>query len=243
MSDLFRFLIKLNQLFINEETDVRLTNGPMQIDPTDLEGDFDLVVNAGMGAGAKQQNVQNMQILQGLMTQLYQLGFVGPEQAYNFAKRYIEEIGFKNVDDFVMNPQEVQAKQAQQQPQDSMSESMRAAVTDAPWQVQMQWWAKQGFQVTPDMFTEKVATDALKTAVDAHAKADATRGSMNGAGAGIGAQTAGTGRSAGAKMSGIPQTNTGRYQSGNTQQAGTANTSNSIAGQSSGLPSGGYWMQ
>ena len=48
------------------------------------------------------------------MTQLYQLGFVGPEQAYNFAKRYIEEIGFKNVDDFVMNPQEVQAKQAHQ---------------------------------------------------------------------------------------------------------------------------------
>ena len=143
-----------------------------------------------------------------------------------------------------MNPQQAQQQKSQnEQKQDSMSESMRAAITDAPWQVQMQWWAKQGFQVTPDMFTEKVATDALKTAVDAHAKADATRGSMNGAGAGIGAQTAGAGRSAGAKMSGIPQTDTGRYQGGNTQQAGTANTSNSTAGQSSGLPSGGNWMQ
>ena len=240
MSDLFRFLIKLNQLFINEETVVRLTNGPMQIDPTDLDGEFDLVVNAGMGAGAKQQNVQNMQILQGLMTQMYQLGFVGPEQAYNFAKRYIEEIGFKNTDDYLMNPQQAQQQKSQnEQKQDSMSESMRAAITDAPWQVQMQWWAKQGFQVTPDMFTEKVASDALRTAVDAHAKADATRGSMNGAGAGIGAQTAGAGRPIGKEMSGIPQTDTGRYQSGNTQQAGTSGTSHSTAGQSSGLP-GGY---
>jgi hypothetical protein len=154
MSDLFRFLIKLNQLFINEETVVRLTNGPMQIDPTDLEGEFDMVVNAGMGAGAKQQNVQNMQILQGLMTQMYQLGFVGPEQAYNFAKRYIEEIGFKNTDDYLMNPQQAQQQKSQnEQKQDSMSESMRAAITDAPWQVQMQWWAKQGFQVTSDINT------------------------------------------------------------------------------------------
>jgi len=240
MSDLFRFLIKLNHLFINEETVVRLTNGPMQIDPTDLDGEFDLVVNAGMGAGAKQQNIQNMQILQGLMTQMYQLGFVGPEQAYNFAKRYIEEIGFKNTDDYLMNPQQAQQQKSQnEQKQDSMSESMRAAITDAPWQVQMQWWAKQGFQVTPDMFTEKVASDALRTAVDAHAKADATRGSMNGAGAGIGAQTAGAGRPIGKEMSGIPQTDTGRYQSGNTQQAGTSGTSHSTAGQSSGLP-GGY---
>lgn len=241
MSDLFRFLIKMNQLFINEETIIRLTNGPMQIDPTDLEGEFDLVVNAGMGAGAKQQNIQNMQILQGLMTQLYQLGFVGPEQAYNFAKRYIEEIGFKNVDDFVMNPQEVQAKQAQQQPQDSMSESMRAAVTDAPWQVQMQWWAKQGFQVTPEMFTEQAVQKSLETAVDAHAKADATRGNMNGP-AGITSQAAGAGREHGTGVPRVSQAEAGQNPAGNAPTDGTANYGSGIAGQSDGLQGGGAGM-
>lgn len=41
--------------------------------------------------------------------------------------------------------------------------------------------AEAGYQVSPEMFTEQTATDALKTAVDAHAKADATRGgSVNG---------------------------------------------------------------
>nr|WP_231037532.1 terminase small subunit [Pectinatus frisingensis] len=62
--DMFRYLIKMNQLFINEPTVIRLTSGPITIDPTDLDGEFDLVVNAGMGAGAKQTNLQNLQMLQ-----------------------------------------------------------------------------------------------------------------------------------------------------------------------------------
>lgn len=245
MSDLFRFLIKMNQLFINEETIIRLTNGPMKIDPTDLDGDFDLVVNAGMGAGAKQTNIQNMQALQELMTQLYQLGFVGPEQVYNFAKRYIEEIGFKNVDDFVMSPQDAQqAQAAKAQPQDTMSESMRAAVTDAPWQVQMQWWAKQGFQVDEDMFTEQAAQRALATAVDAHAKADATRGGgMNGAGPRAAAQTAGAGRPAGSGMSGLPQADAREHPEMPAGPVDGGYSSGALAGSSAGLPSAGNGMQ
>jgi hypothetical protein len=233
---LYRFLIKLNQLFINEETVVRLTNGPMQIDPTDLEGEFDLVVNAGMGAGAKQTNLQNLQLIQQIVTQLAGVGMAGPEQFYNLAKRMIEEVGFKNTDDFVLSPDKIPPKP---QTEDKVSESVRSDIDSAPWQIKAQYWQKQGYQVTPDMFTEQAATDALKTAVDAHAKADAARGNMNGTGAGIKIPPAGAGRNTGAGVSGLSQADTGRYQSGNTQQAGTSGTSHSTAGQSSGLP-GGY---
>ncbi|MGL6014467.1 MAG: portal protein, partial [Selenomonadaceae bacterium] len=176
MSDLFKFLIKLNQMFIDEETVIRLTNGPMTIAPDDLTGEFDLIVNAGMGSGAKQVNLQNLQMLQGIITQLAQVGMAGPEQFYNCAKRTIEEIGYKNVDDFVVAPDKMQ----QQAPkEDPVSESMRIDLDNAPWQIKMQYYAKQGFQVSQDMFTEQVTTDVLKTAADAHAKAEATRGNMN----------------------------------------------------------------
>lgn len=73
----------------------------MQIDPTDLDGNFDLIVNAGMGAGAKQTNLQNLQLIQQIVTQIAGIGMAGPEQFYNLAKRMIEEVGFKNTDDFV----------------------------------------------------------------------------------------------------------------------------------------------
>lgn len=180
LRDMFRFLIKMNQLFINQEMVIRLTNGPMQISPDDLEGRFDLEVNAGMGAGAKEQNLQNLNMLQGLMTQLYQIGMVGPNEIYNFSKKYIEEIGYKSIDDFVMTPDKaMQMQQAQQAGEnETTSESLRAAITDAPWQIQMQWWQKQGYQATPDMFTEQAQQRALASAVDAHAKADASRESI-----------------------------------------------------------------
>lgn len=179
LRDMFRFLIKMNQLFINQDMVIRLTNGPMQISPDDLEGRFDLEVNAGMGAGAKEQNLQNLNMLQGLMTQLYQIGMVGPNEIYNFAKKYIEEIGYKSVDDFIMTPDKaMQMQQDQPGEKETTSESLRAAITDAPWQIQMQWWQKQGFQVTPDMFTEQAQQKAVAAAVDANVKADASRESI-----------------------------------------------------------------
>lgn len=179
LRDMFRFLIKMNQLFINQDMVIRLTNGPMQISPDDLEGRFDLEVNAGMGAGAKEQNLQNLNMLQGLMTQLYQIGMVGPNEIYNFAKKYIEEIGYKSVDDFIMTPDKaMQMQQDQPGEKETTSESLRAAITDAPWQIQMQWWQKQGFQVTPDMFTEQAQQKAMASAVDANVKADASRESI-----------------------------------------------------------------
>lgn len=200
LRELFKFLIKMNQLFINQETVIRLTNGPMVIKPDDLEGDFDLIVNAGMGAGQKQQNVQNMQVLQGLMTQLAQIGMVGNEEIYNFSKKYIEELGFKNVDDFVMPPdkaaqyQQMMAQQQQASQQAQESESVRAAITDAPWEVQMQFWQKKGFEATPDMFTNQAMQRVLETATQEEAKSDVHRGERLEQGFAGGASAAGGAR-------------------------------------------------
>lgn len=176
MTELFRFLIKLNQLFVNQALVIRLTNGPMQIDPSDLDGSFDLLVNAGMGAGAKQTNLQNLQLVRELSTQLAEVGLSGPQQWYNLAKRIIEEVGFKNVDDFIVDPSQMPQQGEQDSGAEDNKTTIRSAITDAPWQVQMQFWQKLGFEVTPDMFTEQAAQKVLSGAADAQAKADAGRG-------------------------------------------------------------------
>ena len=235
ISDLYRFLIKLNQLFINEATVIRLTNGPMKIDPTDMDGNFDLVVNAGMGAGAKQTNLQNLQLIQQIVTQLAGVGMAGPEQFYNLAKRMIEEVGFKNTDDFVLSPDKIPPKP---QTEDKVSESVRSDIDSAPWQIKAQYWQKQGYQVTPDMFTEQAATDALKTAVDAHAKADAARGNMNGTGAGNKVPPASAGRNTGAGVPNVSQADTSGDAGYGSQQDGAGSPGPQFAGPSTGLQSG-----
>ena len=172
MSDLFRFLIELNQKFIDQETVIRLTNGPMTISPDDLDGEFDLVVNTGMGAGAKETNLQNLQMLQGIITQLAQVGMAGNQQFYNVAKRMIEEIGYKNVDDFVIAPDKMQ--QAPQQQDDKVSESIQARISEAPIEIQAQYWQKLGYQATPEMFVQNMVAKTAMGAVDSHIK-----GAMN----------------------------------------------------------------
>ena len=183
--DLFRFLVKMNQLFISEETVIRLTNGPMQIAPDDLDGEFDLAVNAAMGTSTKQQNIQNLQMIEAMVEKLAQVGLAGPQQFYNMFSKIVEELGYKNADNFVMNPQQLQQQQQQQQaaqqaqeaqeaPPEPLDQKVSVTYDDLPWQAQMQLLKKMGFDVNPEMFTEKTTQDALKEAVHAHAKADAT---------------------------------------------------------------------
>ena len=181
ITDLFRFLVKMNQLFISEETVIKLTNGPMKIVPDDLSGEFDLAVNAAMGASTKQQNIQNLQMVEVMVEKLAQVGMAGPKQFYNCFKKIAEELGYKNVDDFVINPDQQQQEQIPSQDQQQQSQQPEAPInkvsvsyTDLPWQAQAQLLQSIGLQVSPEMFTEKETQDALKEAVHAHAKADAT---------------------------------------------------------------------
>jgi hypothetical protein len=106
--ELFRFLIELDQKFIDNETVIRLNNQPMIVRPDDLAGEFDLVVNAGAGMGTKEVTLMNLQTIITLMMQIgatpYGQLLMSPVNVYNILKKYLEEMGFKNTDDYVTNP-------------------------------------------------------------------------------------------------------------------------------------------
>lgn len=104
--DLFRFLVELNQRFIDQATVIRLTNKSVEIKPDDLKGEFDFVVNAGIGAGTKEQEMQFAQMLLQIVQQAVQQGVAGPVELFNAYKKVIEQLGFKNVGDFLRNPEE-----------------------------------------------------------------------------------------------------------------------------------------
>lgn len=181
VKDLFRFLIKLNQLFLNQAIVIRLNGEPLQVDPSDLDGSYDLVVNAAMGTSSKQDKLQAMQMIEPLVEKLGQIGMAGPEQFYNVFKKTCESLDFKNADEFVMNPQVAQQYQAQQAQQAQQAASNQPNITpkysEVPEEVQGQVLQRLGYQVTPDMFANKERTDALRVAAHEHAKADASRDS------------------------------------------------------------------
>nr|DAJ26174.1 MAG TPA: Portal protein [Caudoviricetes sp.] len=112
ISELFRFMVSLNQKFVDQETVVRLTNKQLRISPDDLNGNFDLVVNAGISIATKESTILTLQtMLTALMqTQAAGIPIVTPQNIYNLFKKWIESAGFKNYNDYVTDPAVVQQR-------------------------------------------------------------------------------------------------------------------------------------
>lgn len=104
IKQLFRHMIKMNQMYITEETFIRITDKKKPIFPEDLEGTIDIVVNVGVVAGSKAQQAQSMQLLLGMYPQLLQAGLATPEHVSYAFGRLVEALGYKNVSDFIFTP-------------------------------------------------------------------------------------------------------------------------------------------
>lgn len=112
ISELFRFMVSLNQKFVDQNTVIRLTNKQLRVSPDDLNGNFDLIVNAGISISTKESTIMTLQtMLTALMqTQAAGIPIVTPQNIYNLFKKWIESAGFKNYNDYVTDPAVVQQR-------------------------------------------------------------------------------------------------------------------------------------
>jgi hypothetical protein len=112
ISELYRFIISLNQKFMDRDTVIRITDRELKIKADDLSGEMDLVVNAGVGVSTKEQNLMNLQTLMTAIMQVVGSGITiaTPTNIYNLMKRWIIEAGIKNVGDYLTDPAVVQAR-------------------------------------------------------------------------------------------------------------------------------------
>jgi hypothetical protein len=105
ISELFRFLIKLNQQYMDQPQIVRLQNNVINFDPMDLDGEFDLAVDASSGVGAKQQKTEALvQYLTQMFPAAMQLGLAGPFEFANAAIKLMKLSGIQDADKFLMVP-------------------------------------------------------------------------------------------------------------------------------------------
>ena len=112
ISELFRFMVSLNQKFVDQNTVVRLTNKQLRVSPDDLNGNFDLIVNAGISISTKESTIMTLQTMLTALMQARASGIpiVTPQNVYNLFKKWIESAGFKNYSDYVTDPAVVQQR-------------------------------------------------------------------------------------------------------------------------------------
>jgi hypothetical protein len=171
LKKLFNRMIFLNQKYIDNDQVVRLTDKDLTVNKDNLKGDFDYIVEAGMGAGVRETDTQNMLTVLNMMPQLIQSGLADLKCAFNATKKYFELIGIRHTDSFLLDPEQ---NQQQQQPQDApVSESLRIDFDKLPINQKIQVLAKHGIQATPQDFIEQMQIEAQMKSMEAQAKQEA----------------------------------------------------------------------
>ena len=124
VSEALRFMVELNQRYIDQPTVIRLKNQMLQVTPDDLKGEFDIDVNTEAGVGKKSQTIQNLQYyLSAIAPTGMQIGAITPGEWAKAAQRLLQESGIRDPQSYVLDPETVKqqffmALQAQIQAQE-----------------------------------------------------------------------------------------------------------------------------
>lgn len=106
---LIRYLIRLNQKFLPDNTLCRLLDTTITINRTDLDPDYDLIVSVGQGLGTKEAEAQYLTIL---LEKLYPIlareGIIRRDNWYQTAKELLEKLGIRNTGRFLTEPDPAQ---------------------------------------------------------------------------------------------------------------------------------------
>jgi hypothetical protein len=116
LKDLFKKILKLSSQHENKSQILRVTGKYVEIDPRSWSNEYDIIVNVGLGSGDKTKiSMQLMQLMQlQKEAMLNGLPIVSVKEIYNAASQYVQSIGLKNSDDYLINPDSEDAKKLQQ---------------------------------------------------------------------------------------------------------------------------------
>ena len=137
VGEMLRFLVELNQRYIDQPQVIRLANKMLEVSPDDLRGEFDIDVNTEAGVGRRSQTIQNMQLYLGMLSQVgMQIGAITPGEWAKAAQKLLQESGIRDPQNYVKDPEQVKqeffmamqqqvAAQQQQEQQAALAEMLK----------------------------------------------------------------------------------------------------------------------
>lgn len=94
---LYKTLVAMNQRYIDDATMVKVGEAPLMVDPTDIDGEYDVSIDSALGMGDKGEITQILQVfLQQLLPAAVDLGVAGPSEFVRAARKLLELAGLKN---------------------------------------------------------------------------------------------------------------------------------------------------
>ncbi len=129
---IYKFLILLNQKYLEEEQIIRLTNETVRIRRDELDIDYDLIVNVGQGAGTKEAQIQYLMVA---LNQIYPVlanqGIVNAKSWYNLVVKLLEALGLRDVGQYLIDPESPEAQAAARAAQQAAAQAQAQALQNS----------------------------------------------------------------------------------------------------------------
>jgi len=104
VKELFKLVHRLVRTTLTKPDIVRIRNKWVEVDPREWEDRKDLSISVGLGAGNKDQQLAHLATILQAQKEALSIGITSPEKIYNALAKLTQNAGFKNPEEFWINP-------------------------------------------------------------------------------------------------------------------------------------------
>jgi hypothetical protein len=119
VKELFKLVHHLVRTTLTKPDIIRLRNKWVEIDPREWKARKDLSISVGLGAGNKDQQLLHLNTILQAQKEAIQIGITSPEKIYNALAKLTQNAGFKNPDEFWINPANTPEQEGQKAPSEA----------------------------------------------------------------------------------------------------------------------------
>jgi hypothetical protein len=122
VKELFKLVHHLVRTTLTKPDIIRLRNKWVEVDPREWKARKDLSISVGLGAGNKDQQLVHLTSILNMQKEAIQVGLTNPEKIYNALAKLTQNAGFKNPEEFWVNPANTPEQEGQQEERPSEAE-------------------------------------------------------------------------------------------------------------------------
>ena len=104
VKELFKLVHRLVRTTLTKPDIVRMRNKWVEVDPREWDDRKDLSISVGLGAGNKDQQLAHLATILQAQKEALAIGITSPEKIYNALAKLTQNAGFKNPEEFWINP-------------------------------------------------------------------------------------------------------------------------------------------
>jgi hypothetical protein len=119
VKELFKLVHYLVRTTLTKPDIIRLRNKWVEVDPREWKARKDLSISVGLGAGNKDQQLMHLTSILSMQKEAIAVGLTSPEKIYNALAKLTQNAGFKNPEEFWVNPANTPEQEGEQKPSEA----------------------------------------------------------------------------------------------------------------------------